>query len=235
MSLYKIADFIIDFQNKYSFIEKLCSGYEYEGDSAADYTVTVSDEDIAKERTISESNPSNGYLESICAYRKLCLGLPLSDAMLLHGSVIAVQDRGIVFLALSGVGKSTHTALWKKLNGDEVTVINGDKPIIRFFDGVPYAYGTPWAGKENWNTNTRVRLTDLCFIERDERNSTFTADKSDCVSALLQQILLPSDPVAMLKTLQLADALSKQCRFWKIRCNMEDEAAVAAKKAIFSL
>ena len=159
----------------------------------------------------------------------------MSDAMLLHGSVIAFQDRGIAFLAHSGVGKSTHTALWKKLNGDEVTVINGDKPIIRFFDGVPYAYGTPWAGKENWNTNTRVRLTDLCFIERDECNSTFTADKSDCVSALLQQILLPSDPAAMLKTLQLADALSKQCRFWKIRCNMEDEAAVAAKKAIFSL
>ena len=234
MALYKIADFIIDIQNRYPNIEKLCRGYEYSGETVAEYIIKVTDEDIERERAVSDIDFPAGYLESVCAYRKLCMVLPLSDALLLHCSVIAFKDRGIAFLARSGVGKSTHTMLWKKNFGDEVTIINGDKPIVRFFDGLPYAYGTPWAGKEGWQVNDKVRLTDLCFIERDENNLTVPLDKSGSVDALMQQFLRPSDPMAAIKTLELVDALSKQCRFWKIRCNMDDEAAVAAKKAIFA-
>ena len=43
MALYKIADFIIDIQNRFSYIEKQCAEYKYDGDCAADFTVSVTD------------------------------------------------------------------------------------------------------------------------------------------------------------------------------------------------
>lgn len=233
MTYYSIADFIVDIQNRFEYLEKQCAEYSRDGDAPADFTIRVTDEDLRQERLSSDAAYSDGYLESICAYRKLCLDLPLHDALLLHGSVIACHGRGIAFLARSGVGKSTHTLLWKKIYGDAVTIVNGDKPIVRFLDGVPYAYGTPWAGKERLQTNTRTPLTDLCIIERGEQNSVTPADPAQYLSALMGQVLHPSEPTRAVGTLELMDALMKHCRLWVIRCNMSDEAARTAHDAIF--
>lgn len=233
MALYSIADFIIDIRNKYNYLSKQCIEYEYVGADSADFTIQVTDEQIQQERLVSNVACSNGYLESVCAYREICLSLPMHDAMLLHASVISFEDKVIAFLARSGVGKTTHTMLWKQLYKDRVTVINGDKPIVRLFDGVPYAYGTPWAGKENLQSNKKAQLTDLCFIERSYDNITLPADKSDCVALLLQQVLHPSEPEIAVKTLEIANALIDKCNLWTVKCNMSVQAAQIAHDAIF--
>ncbi len=233
MALYLLADFIVDIQNEYNFLEKQCAAYGYNGDAPADFTIRVTDEDIRRERfCCEEGHHSNGYLESICAYRKLCMALPLYDAMLLHGSVISCNGRGIGFLARSGVGKTTHTMLWKQVYGDQVQIINGDKPIIRFWDGVPYAYGTPWAGKEGMQRNERVPLTDICLIQRSPENSVTKVDPMDCFHSIMQQVLHPADPAAAGKTLELLDRLFSVCNFWVIKCNISEEAAMIAHNTI---
>ena len=43
-----------------------------------------------------------------------------------------------LFCGSSGTGKTTHMLLWQKMLGDRFKFINGDKPIIRFIDNVPY-------------------------------------------------------------------------------------------------
>lgn len=232
MPLCSIADFVVDFANQHDYLEKQCVEYRHKGNAPAEFTIRVTDDDLRQERFLSDRHYSDGYLESICAYRKLCLALPLRDALLLHGSVIACEGRGIAFLAHSGVGKTTHTMLWKRVYPEEVSVINGDKPIVRFWDGVPYAYGTPWAGKEGIQTNTRVRLTDLCFIERSESCSVEKADKGAYVNALMMQMLHPSDPEAAIKTLELSDRLLSSCNMWVIKCNISEDAARIAHDTI---
>ncbi len=234
MSLYSIADFIVEIQNKYDYLEKQCIEYKYNGNAPADFVIGVTDEDIRQERIQSGGVLyKDGYLESICAYRKLCLALPLKDAMLLHASVISFEGRGIAFLARSGVGKTTHTMLWKQVYREEVKIINGDKPIIRFIKGVPYAYGTPWAGKENLHINDKTVLTDICFIERNTENSVTKLEPDRCFDSLMLQLLHPSDPMAALKTLELSDSLLSACDFWRIECNTSKEAAIAAQEKIF--
>lgn len=233
MALYSIADFIVDIQNKYSYLTKQCIEYGCHRVEPADFTIRVSDEQLQQERLISNAAYSNGYLESVCAYRELCLSLPLYDAILLHASVISFEDRGIAFLARSGVGKTTHTMLWKQLYKDRVTIINGDKPIIRLFNSVPYAYGTPWAGKENLQSNRKVQLTDLCYIERCEDNITVSADKFDFCSLLLHQVLHPSEPDAAIKTLEISNKLMERCNLWTVKCNMSVQAAQVAHDTIF--
>lgn len=233
MAGYLLADFVVNIENKYNYLSRQCAQYEYCGSAPADFTIRVTDEDICRERLASVGvEYSPGYLESVCAYRKLAMQLPLYDAMLLHASIIDCNGRGIGFLARSGVGKTTHTRLWKQVFDENVRIINGDKPIIRFFNGVPFAYGTPWAGKEGLQCRDRVRLTDLCFIERSRENAVYQVDPLAYFNALMVQVLHPSEPEAAEKTLTLLDQLLSGCRFWVIKCNMSEEAAQIAHHAI---
>lgn len=232
---YSFADLTVEIKNRYDFVRLQCADYECETIAPADISVCVTDEDIRRERLVSEGEFSDGYLESVCAYRNLCNRLPVFDAMLLHASVVDVDSRGVAFLALSGTGKSTHTFLWQNQLGDRLTIVNGDKPIIRFFDGVPYAYGTPWNGKEGLSTKMRTRLTDLCFIERSETNSVEQLSESDCSGRIMNQILLPRDAECAVKTLEMADRLLSGCNKWLIKCNTKPEAAEVAIKTILKV
>ena len=238
MSVYKIADFIIDFKNRFDYLPRFCKGFEADVfSSVPDFTVEVTDDELNNERKMSGEDFSDAYLETVCAYRSLCLRLPAYDSMLLHCSVIDVGGRGIAFLARSGVGKTTHTLLWNDMlngseNGGKMRIINGDKPIIRFFDGVPYAYGTPWAGKESIKLNDRVPLCDLCFIERCDYNEVVPLEKDMCIDRLMGQLLLPKDAESAAKTLEMADMLLDKCALHLIRCNPTPDAARVAYREI---
>ena len=127
----KIADFVIQIDNKYDFVFQQCRDYLTK-EEPVDFCIFCTDEEIAEEKHVSEGDPfSLGYLESVCIYRKICLEMPKHDAFILHSAVIEKDSQGYAFLARSGVGKSTHISLWKKAYGDAVSIINGDKPIVR--------------------------------------------------------------------------------------------------------
>ena len=235
MANYKIADFVVDFKNKYHHIEKLCEDYKCDEILKPDFIIEVSDLDLEKEGAASNHKYSKGYLESVCAYRKLCLMLPIYNSLLLHGVIISCEGKGIAFVARSGVGKTTHAMLWQKNFADSAVIINGDKPIIRFLGDVPFAYGTPWAGKEGIQINSRVELTDICIIERDTENSvTFVSDKSQIFNTFMNQVLRPAEPKAAIKTLELYDLLMSKCKFWNIKCNVSDEAAIIAHNTVIN-
>ena len=89
MANYKIADIVVDYKNKYHHIEKLCEDYKCDETLKSEFVIEVSDLEIEKELANANRKFSKGYLEGICAYRKLCLMLPLYDALLLHGVIIS--------------------------------------------------------------------------------------------------------------------------------------------------
>ena len=225
----KIADFIVEIDNKYGHIEKLCRNYIV-SDGAPDFVICCTDEELEDEKDNYEepqyANPA--YSESVCVYRKLCLQLPQNDAFLMHGAVIGVNGNAYAFTARSGTGKSTHICLWKKLLGEKVIVVNGDKPILRFIDGELYIYGTPWCGKEGWNTNKRSKLKGLCFLERAEKNSINPLEKSASAERIMHQILMPQDPLDTIATLDLIDRMINKVDTWLLGCNMDIEAAKIA-------
>lgn len=225
----RIADFIVEIQNKYSHIERLCQGYIVE-EGAPNFVLCCTDEEIEAE-TKNYEDPtyaSLGYCESICMYRKLCLQLPNYDAFLMHSAVLDVDGKAYAFTAKSGTGKSTHIFLWKKLLGDKAVVVNGDKPILRFIDGELYIYGTPWCGKEGWNTNMRSTLKGLCFLERAEENSIRPLEKTNSAERIMHQILMPKDQLGAIATLELMDRMLMKVDTWLLDCNMDIEAAKIA-------
>ncbi len=98
---------------------------------------------------------------------------------------------------------------------------------------IPYAYGTPWNGKERLGCNMRTPLKHICFIERSETNFVEKIDKKDAITRIFNQVYMPKDPVAMSNTMTLIDRLLSSCKLWIIHCNMEPDAAKTAYEAIF--
>lgn len=224
MFCVRLADIVFGIDNQYNYIENLCR--EYRVCDAPEINVCATAEEIHAEQTAEGQDA--GYLESLAIYRKIAEEMILRDGFLLHGVVLAVDGVGIAFLAKSGVGKSTHLSLWQEVLGEKVTVINGDKPLIRIIDGKVYAYGTPWAGKEGLQTNACVPLKKICFLERAEQNSCVELKKGEVLIKLLPQIYKPKSGAKIAATMDLIEAVINGAQFYQIRCNKEISAAETA-------
>ena len=229
MLYIRIADLNICIDNKYDYLEKLCRDYTVEKTEAPDMTVSVTDEQIAHEVSIAETQVSAGYAEGVCVYREICKRLPVEfGAYLFHSAVIEYKGDGFAFAAKSGTGKSTHISLWRKKFGSEVHVVNGDKPIMRFVDDKLYAYGTPWCGKEGWQNNTSVPLKALCFVERSENNRIRRIGADEAVMLMFHQILTPSDLETVDALFPLLDRTLREVPCYVLGCNILEEAAEVA-------
>lgn len=153
----------------------------------------------------------------------------------LHSSSLAWRGQGVAFSADSGTGKSTHVGLWKDCFGDDVTVINDDKPAI-FYDGdQPMLCGTPWSGKTDLNCNRHVPLRAIVFIVRGEQNSIRRLDTMDSMYRLLGQLARPYyDEELGVRTLDFAQRLCETLPIYCLTCDISREAVETAFRGVFS-
>ena len=234
--IYKMADKVIEVTSIYEKVHDYCK--DYLTDEPADFSVTITTDDIAAEKRKTESeyayegkpapNYSDALLEETAVYRKIAEKMPSFDTVVFHGSVIAVDGQGFLFTAKSGTGKSTHTALWREYLGDKAIIVNDDKPMLKITDSGVIAYGTPYNGKHRLGCNTSVPLKAICILTRGENNSIVRIDKSEAYAMLLQQVYRPQVPVQMAKTLKLVDRMAASVELYKLACNMDIEAAEIA-------
>jgi hypothetical protein len=146
--------------------------------------------------------------------------------------VISDGTYGYAFTADSGVGKTTHIKLWQKAFGKEISIVNGDKPLIRKRDGKWYAYGTPWCGKEGWNVNTCVPLAGICFLRRGETNIIKSFSTENALMDIMPQLLIPDEADALMATLDLLDGLLTEIPLFELHCTISEEAARIAREAM---
>lgn len=167
-------------------------------------------------------------LEEQWFYRQIAERLPEYGAMLFHGSAVAVDGAAYLFTAPSGIGKSTHTRLWRQHFGDKAVMINDDKPLLRFDGNNVSVCGSPWRGKHRLGTNTIAPLKGLCLLTRDVSNSIVPVSAAEAFPALLKQCYRPESPQRAAQTLALLDRLTQNAAVYRLRCNMEPDAAQVA-------
>lgn len=230
-----LAGVPIGVESMFDEVYHLCR--DYLTDEAPCFTVAVTPADVAFEREKSRREAllegrfpeafSDAYLETLAVYRQIAVGLLPRDIFLFHGSVVAVDGAAYLFTALSGTGKTTHTELWlRHVPGS--FIVNGDKPLLRVTKDGVLSCGTPWAGKEGKNRNCMTPLAAICLLERGKTNEIEEITFSEAFSVLLQQSYRPRQPEAMRKTLELLKQAGNLLRFYRLRCNMEPEAARVA-------
>lgn len=231
--IYRLAGLNIEITTIQTYAHRLCEAYKTDG--PADFSIAVDENDARFEalRTaredafcaVPERTFSEAHLEALAVYRKISERLPDYDAFLMHGSCLAMDGVSYLFTAKSGTGKSTHARLWREVYGDRVVMVNDDKPMIRFLDGRPYAFGTPWNGKHRLSTNIAVPLQAVCILDRGNENVIVPMRQREAYAKLVQQIYRPLDAAAMAKTLTLIDRLCATTKLFRLECNMDPEAA----------
>lgn len=225
----RIADYNIQFQNLSAGMCDFLKDYEVE--AQPQFSVLLENDDIDYARSVL--NTADVFeIETFAFFSKL-IRLLSDKALFLHASLIEVNNIGVAFAAPSGTGKTTHTLLWKKLLGDKVTIINGDKPIIRLNGVVPYGYGTPWNGKENYGVNAKTPLKHICFIERSDTNFCEKISAKQVLGEIFSQIFLPKQFDSAANTLSFLNTVLEKVTLWKIKCNMDIEAAQVAYNTVF--
>lgn len=223
----RIAELNVEMINRGSHIRRI--GERYEADfSHPDILLSLSDEDIQKE----VERGSGPFAETVAFSRKFGQALSRFDAFLMHAATFTVGDKCVALLAKSGTGKSTHMLLWKQLFGEDMEIINGDKPVVKIVDGKPVAYGTPWCGKEGFSANKGAVLTDLCFIRRSEENKVNLLPKNECLKFLLEQVVIPEGSENIIKLMELLDKMLQNCNVWEICCNTDISAAELSSRTI---
>ena len=238
--VFRFADVNIKICSIYPDVQQYCDSYRVNAE--ADFTVETTQDDIAFERNrsaredraegFSERQYTDRYLELLAVYRKIAEKMPDYQTVLFHGSCVSVDGEAYLFTAKSGTGKSTHTALWRELLGDKAVMVNDDKPLIQIRDGRATAFGTPWDGKHHLSQNISVPLKAICIIQRSLKNSIEQITVPIAYPMLLQQVYRPLDGLALKKTLNLVDELTKSVSLWRLGCNMELTAAEIAYQAM---
>ncbi len=231
MGFYKFADRVFEIKNKYRYLESFCADYACEEQEPFD-VIAVDDEEMMQERMDSAADAPLPYLETLAVYRKISERLAEDDCFLMHAAVIEYRGKAYAFSAKSGTGKSTHIGLWERAFGDEVKVINGDKPLIRKREenGVTQfiVYGTPWCGKERKHTNASAVLSGLCRLVRSEENYIKPAGE-EAVPFLLSQMLYKKDARYLGSLMDFADALFQIVPVYELGVNTDISAAFMAR------
>ena len=229
----ELAGLTIEMNTRFEYVEKFCSDYIVENPGKpTDIAAYAAPEQVKEEMRHAEEPVSEEYTETLALYRSIAEQLPKFGCFVFHGAAISFGGKGYLFTAPSGTGKTTHICLWRKLLGDRVDIINGDKPILRVDGDSVSVCSTPWAGKECWQKNVKMPLAGTCIINRGTDNQCIRQNPQSVLKDVMHQIYLPKNPQSMGLTLENLDRLLKLVPFYRLTCDISENAVKASFEAM---
>lgn len=136
---------------------------------------------------VSESGDAD--IEFALLYGKISDSLLKYSRVGFHGVAFMWKQRAWIITALSGVGKTTQYVQWKRLCGDEVEIINGDKPFCEFADDGIIVHSSPWAGKERLYQKISGKLGGIILLEQSRENKIKQLSPREVAGKLFIQFL----------------------------------------------
>lgn len=231
MAVYRIADINIKYETDSSYLLKILEPF-ITSHTSFDNEIKLSAEDIENEYKICPEENAN-QLKGRALLRKICtLLLESYNGMFLHCAAIKYKGKAYLFTAPSGTGKTTHISLWKKHLGDDVQIINGDKPLLRKNGNEIIVYGSPWQGKENYGCNTNAPLGGIFLIHRAKENSIARASVKESLLFLLSQTVRPNEKESLIKLLNILEFTVKNIPVYNLYCNMDKQAMETALSVV---
>ena len=235
MNVYRIAEMNIAVQAKYEETYRYMADFLTDSEEYELY-IEPTDEMIRHEAELGEEihgTAGSRYIcEAVAILRVICDYIIDKSGFFLHCSCLKYKGEAIIFTAPSGTGKSTHASLWRRHFGDEVTMINDDKPLVREKDGRFIVYGTPWNGKHGIGNNISAPIKAVVFLRQAPDNRAERISPVDALTLLLQQTVLPSDKTRMSNLLDMLGRLVETIPMLRLGCTISDEAVEVISRQI---
>lgn len=149
----------------------------------------------------------------------------------IHSASILYRDKAWLFSGHSGMGKSTHTALWKEEIG--TPYLNGDLNLVGMHEGKPAVFGIPWCGTSGIFTTERQELGGIVLLGRAEKDEVLPMSEHEKVLRIMQRMISPTwSPKLLDKNLNCAKELAESIGVYHLVCTREPSAVYAIKEKI---
>ncbi len=229
---YLIADLVVEYEPRYELLNSFLEKFTYHGTRPTNIKLTLSDEYLSDllSRMTDTATPESA--ESFGVGNMFFKRALKFDTMLVHSSAVLYKGEAILFSAMSGVGKSTHTRLWKQAFGTKVSILNDDKPALRIIDGNPIVFGTPFDGGSGIAENGSAPLRAIVFINRAEENSVRVPGTTEVLQNLYFSTVHMLSDMSAEAMLSIFDKLITTTKFYVLNCNMDISAAYTAFDAV---
>ncbi len=152
-----------------------------------------------------------------------------------HSAALEKDGHAILLVGPSGIGKSTLATACQTVD-PSVRVLCEDLPAVRFEDGTPMVYGTPFCGNDTRVADGAARLDAIVLLSQASGNRLTVADHS-APATLMEAIPYPvwSRPLtdaAIARMQSLYDTVAI-CRFESDGTTAAGERLLAAWRADF--
>lgn len=150
------------------------------------------------------------------------------DTALFHAAAVSYNNRGYLFLGVSGTGKSTHAQLWLKHIAC-TDLLNDDNPVVRVYDEAGQVrvvvYGSPWSGKTPCYKNQEFVLGGFVLLSQAPHNKIARLRGVQAFAALVPCISGKRWERVIADGLHKTEnALAMNVPVWYLEC-LPDEAA----------
>lgn len=152
----------------------------------------------------------------------------------IHSASILYKDHAWLFSGQSGVGKSTHTALWHELF--DTPYLNGDLNLIGLQEQTPVVYGIPWCGTSKIFTTKTYPLGGIIMLKQGTTDTVVELTPHEKILQLMQRMISPTWSAPLLKrNLSFATTFAKKIPVFHLFCTKNPSAAQVMKKEIDQL
>ncbi len=163
-------------------------------------------------------------------YAVLYFVLKLKEAIFIHSSCFKYKDKGVLLIATSGTGKSTHARLWKE--HEDIIQINDDKNILVYENNELIIYPNPFSGKHHIDVNMKEKLTHLVFVNRSKINHCDNLSKKQLFLKLMPHMMAPSFLYSRDKWNRMSDHLINKTIGLDLYCDISYDAVKALKEKL---
>ncbi len=151
----------------------------------------------------------------------------------MHSASIVYKGKAWLFSGRSGMGKSTHTALWNKLYNTPIA--NGDLNLITISNGTALVHGIPWCGTSNICDANTYPLGGIVLLGRNSDEVVETLSEHEKVLLVMQRFISPSWTDEQLsENIDFSSKLIKLIPVCRLKCTNNPSAAEKMKEWIDS-
>ena len=218
-----LANIPVDINLKYPHYEPIFDRFATQSEPEFKVSVSLSELEAAQE--IYEPGSSTPYIEYMELCNNISYALLSYNRVFFHGAAFLWRGKAWIFTAQSGTGKTTQFLLWKELFGDEIQIINGDKPILRFDNDGITVYPSPWNGKEGMGQLISAPLGGIVLLQQSSSNKIKKITAAEAAGSLFPQFLFNRNTVDDVRAVcRLEEMLLTQTPVWLLK-NCGDQAS----------
>ena len=164
------------------------------------------------------SLPFDSYAEYSFSVFKTCDFLMDHGRIVLHSVAFVLDGKAYLISGRSTVDKSTQYRNLREIYGDRISIINGDKPILRFTEKEIEVCPSPWRGKEGFGSDDlKAPLGGIIMLRQGPENVMTRCPEKESVKFLMQRILSSYDDAASLRNAaSYTEAIVRSVPVWKL-------------------